>query len=271
MAKYSENEIPNMSEDWGLDSSDEKLRPYSNGAVQRFLKAKIQEQIENLEGKIGWLSYEGGNIVFYDKQDGNQLGALTLSGTIYSIDLASDTKTTFFILTSETTRYLSITPSSKSGTIGGSMSDYIEDYTYTISVDNGSGTFKDILNGECTNGSNFRFDIRNYVTTGSNRIRVIVTGKESKQSKAMVFTCNVTNLSLTCTYSWYKPFIEGQTYYIDKIFFGGNLQKTLYVRIDNDDNQTYTITFSSGTNYLTSEYSFNMSDKFPSTGSGVVS
>ena len=269
--KYSDNEIPNMSEDWGLDSNDDKKRPYSNGAVQRFIKKNLQEQLESLEGKIGWLSYEGGNIVFYDKQDGNQLGAITLSGTIYSIDLVSDTKSTFFILTTEETKYITITPSSKSGTIGGSMSDFIEDYTYTISVDNGNGVFKDILSGECSNGSNFRFDIRKYVSTGSNRIRVIVTGKESNQSKAMVFTCNVTNLSLRCNYSWYKPFIEGQTYYIDKIFFGGNLQKTLYVRIDGDDTQTYILNFSSGTNYLTSEYNFNLSDKFPSTGSGVHS
>ena len=112
--KYSDNEIPNMSEDWGLDSNDEKLRPYSNGAVQRFIKKNLQEQLESLEGKIGWLSYEGGNIVFYDKQDGNQLGAITLSGTIYSIDLVSDTKSTFFILTTEETKYITITPSSKS-------------------------------------------------------------------------------------------------------------------------------------------------------------
>ena len=142
--KYSDNEIPNMSEDWGLDSNDEKLRPYSNGAVQRFIKKNLQEQLEILEGKIGWLSYEGGNIVFYDKQDGNQLGAITLSGTIYSIDLVSDTKSTFFILTTEETKYITITPSSKSGTIGGSMSDFIEDYTFIIFDDGKDGMIKRI-------------------------------------------------------------------------------------------------------------------------------
>ena len=65
--KYSNNEIPNFDADWGQDLNDEKLRPYSNGAVQRFLKSKIQEQMSALEGKIGWLRYEGGNITFYDK------------------------------------------------------------------------------------------------------------------------------------------------------------------------------------------------------------
>lgn len=269
--KYSNNEITNLSEDWGRDEHDELNRPFSNGAVQRFLKAQIQQQIDSLEGKIGWLRYEGGNIIFMDKQDGIAIGSIALSGTVYAIDLESDTKTTFFILTTEETRYITITPSSKSGVLGGSMSDFIEDYTYTISVDNGSGVFREILSGECLSGSSFRENVRNYVTTGTNRIRVMVTGKESNQSKALVFTCNVTNLSLECNYSWQKPFLQGQNYYIDNIYFGGNMSKTLYVRVDDDDTQTYSITFSSGTNYLTSGYSFNMSDKFPKSGTGTHS
>lgn len=267
--KYSNNEIPNLDADWGQDLNDDRQRPYSNGAVQRFLKQQISQQISALEGKIGWLRYEGGNIVFLDSQDGVAMGSIALSGTVYGIDLESDTRTSFFILTTEETRYISITPSSKSGVLGGSMSDFVEDYTYTFAVDNGNGVFREILSGECLNGNSFRENIRNYVTTGTNRIRVMVTGKESNQSKAMVFTCNVTNLSLTCNYSWQKPFIQGQNYYIDKIYFGGNLAKTLYCRIDDDDEQTYSLSFSSGTNYLTSDYSFNMSDKFPTSGTGI--
>ena len=267
--KYSNNEIPNFDADWGQDLNDEKLRPYSNGAVQRFLKSKIQEQMSALEGKIGWLRYEGGNITFYDKQDGNAIGSITLSGTIYSIKLQSDTSQTFFVLTTEDTHYISITPSSKSGELGGSMSDFIEDYTYTVSVDNGNGSFKEILSGTCVNGYTIRENIRNYITTGTNRIRFIVTGNESGQSKAQVFTCTLTNLSLTCNFSWWKPFIQGQNYYIDNIYFGGNLAKTLYVMINDDEEQLYNINFSSGTNYLTTGYQFSMSDKFPNEGTGV--
>lgn len=269
--KYSNNEIPNLDADWGMDTRDDKKRPYSNGAVQRFIKKQLQEQIDSLEGKIGWLSYEGGNIVFYDRQDGAALGSIALSGTIYAINLDSDTKSTFFILTTEETRYITITPSSKSGVLGGSLREFIEDYHYTISVDNGSGTFREIKSGECLSGDSFRENIRNYVTTGTNRIRVLVTGNESEQSKAIVFTCNVTNLQLTCNFSWQKPFLQGQNFYIDKIYFGGNMAKTLYVRVDDDDEQTYSLNFSSGTNYLTSDYSFNMSDKFPTGGTGVHS
>ena len=265
--KYSNNEIYTMDEDWGNDISCNL--PYSHGAVQRFIKSKIVETQTSLADKVGWMTFEGSNIVFYDKQDGNRIGSVELSGTIYSIDLVSDTKTNFFVLTTEETKYITITPSSKTGTIGGSMNELIEDYTYTFSVDNGTGNYKEIKSGECTNGNSFKEDIRNYITTGTNRIRVIVTGKESNQSKSIIFTCSLTNLQLTCNMSWWKPFINGSSYSIDKIFFGGNMSKNLVVVVDDDNSQTYTTKFTSGTNYLTSEYNFNMTDKFPKTGTGV--
>ena len=265
MAQYSENEILNIYEDWGNDSRNNL--PYSNRAVQQFIKEQILLNKSEVGDKIGWLTMDGSNIIFLDKQDGTELGSLTLSGVIYAINFESDTKTTFFVLTSEETRFVSIKPSTQSGTIGGSMNEFIEDYTYSFSVDNGNGIYKEFKQGECMNGESFREDIRPYITTGANRIRVIVKGKESGQSKSLIFSVSLTNLQLTCSYSWYKPFIQGQPYTIDKIFFGGNMVKTLYVQVDGET--TYTITFPSSSNYLTTEYTFNMSDKFPSGGSGI--
>jgi hypothetical protein len=43
----------------------------------------------------------------------------------------------------------------------------------------------------------------------------------------------------------------------------------LYVRVDGDLEQTYTKEFSSGSNYLTSDYQFNMTSYFPASGSGI--
>lgn len=267
--KYSNNEIQSLSDDWGRDTRDDKYRPYSNGAVQRFIKKQFQEQINGLEEKIGWLRFEGGSIVMYDKQDGVSIGSITLSGTIYAIDIKSDTKNSFYVLTSEKSKTITLTPSSKSGTLGGSLVDFIEDYDYTISLDSGSGVFREVGNGSCLNGSSFTTEIRPWITTGTNRIRFTIVGKESGQSKSMVFTVTVTNLSLNCNCSWQKPFIQGETYVLDKIYFGGNLTKTLYVKVDDDLEQTYEKEFSSGSNYLTSDYQFNMSDKFPKSGTGV--
>lgn len=267
--KYSNNEIRNLGEDWGRDTRDEKYRPFSNGAVQRFIKRQFQEQINGLEDKIGWLRFEGGRIVMYNTQDGTPIGSIMLSGTIYAIDLLSDTASNFYVLTTDSTKTITITPSSKSGTLGGTLVDFTEDYDWILSLDNGSGEWVEKQRGSCLNGNSVQTDIRRYVTTGTQRLRYTFTGKESMQSKSMVFTCTVTNLSLNCNFSWNKPFIQGQNYFIDKIYFGGNLTKTLNIMVDNDLNQKYTKDFSSAQNYQTADYQYNMTDKFPSGGTGI--
>ena len=267
MSEYSINEIYSMDDDWGLDVSTGL--PYSKGAVQRFIKQMISQQISQMSEKIGWLQFEGTRIGFYDAPDGIKLGAVELSGIVYTINYTSDTNTNFFVLVSDEHKYITITPSSESGTIGGKMNEFIEDYEYTFSVDNGSGSYKQFKAGDCMNGESFKEDIRNYLTVGNNRIRVIITGKESTQSRSIIFIVTLTNLQLTCNMSWWKPFINGENYYIDKIFFGGNLNKTLNIKIDDDESQLYSINFTSSTNYLSSEYSYNMTNKFPKGGTGV--
>lgn len=267
--KYSNNEIRNLGEDWGRDTRDEKYRPFSNGAVQRFIKKQFQEQINSLEDKIGWLRFEGGRIVMYNQQDGTPIGSILLSGTIYAIDLQTDTASNFYVLTTDVSKTINITPSSKSGTLGGTLVDFVEDYDWILSLDSGTGEWVEKLRGSCLNGNSVSTDIRRYVTTGTQRLRFTFTGKESMQSKSLVFTCTVTNLTLTCNYSWQRPFIEGQTYMIDKIYFGGNLTKTLNIMVDNDLNQVYTKEFNSGQNYQTADYQYNMTDKFPSGGTGI--
>jgi len=112
----------------------------------------------------------------YDKQDGTAIGSITLSGTIYAIDILSDTKNSFYVLTTEKTKMITLTPSSKSGTLGGSMTEFVEDYNYKVFLDNGTGEFREIGNGTCLNGSSFTTDIRSYITTGTNRIKFNIVG-----------------------------------------------------------------------------------------------
>ena len=85
MEQYSENDILNIYEDWGNDSRNNL--PYSNRAVQQFIKEQILLTKSEVGDKIGWLTMDGSNIIFLDKQDGTELGALTLSGQIYAINL----------------------------------------------------------------------------------------------------------------------------------------------------------------------------------------
>ncbi len=46
--KYSYNDIPNLNADWGKDTQDEQQRPYSNGAVQTFIKKQLKSNIGDL-------------------------------------------------------------------------------------------------------------------------------------------------------------------------------------------------------------------------------
>lgn len=230
---------------------------------------RISSAVAAAADKVGWLDYAGGKITFYSEQGGQAIGSISLSGTTYAIRLETDSPSSFYILTSATSHRLIVTPSTRSGEIGGSMNEFIEDYTYTLSVDNGNGKFIERSTGSCRNGETISEEIRSYVNVGSNRIRLTVTGMESEQTKSLVFTATVTTLTLSSQFQWNRPFIQGESYAIDGLFFSGNLQKTLYVCIDDDPEQQYAVTFNSGTSYTTTAYSFNLTQHFPSSGTGV--
>lgn len=216
--------------------------------------------------KIGFLAYENGQIVSYDQEGGTRLGAISLSGTIYALTLASTTPSTFYVLRDATTAYVDVTPFTKTGTIGQSeLVDYDEDYTWELAVDNGNGTFVTKTSGICVGSDTVRVNVRSFLTVGSNRIKFTVSGDSSGQTKTLTFNASVTSLSLTSNFSWQNPWIGGQAFAVDKLNFSGNLQKTLHVRIDNDDNKEYTQVFSAGTNYVTTAYAYDLTDKFPGT------
>ena len=221
----------------------------------------------SLETKVGHLALESGQVVWYDQEGGNRLGSFSLSGTVYALTLATTTPSTFYVLRDATQAYIDVTPSTKSGTIGQTdLDDFTEDYLYEVAVDNGSGTFVTRTSGTCVSGGTIRVNVRNYLAVGSNRIKFIVTGADSGQQKTLTFTASVTSLSLTSKFSWHLPWIQGQAFAVDRLNFSGNLQKTLHVKIDDDDNQEYTQVFTAGTNYVTSAYSFDLTDKFPTSG-----
>ncbi|MDO4933772.1 MAG: hypothetical protein Q4E71_04095, partial [Prevotella sp.] len=252
--------IENMTESWAGHTGQE---------VEDFLKNQLTAAIAGAREKIGWIDYTAGRVTFYDEQGGTPLGGFSLTGTVYAIDMECDTPTSFYILTSAVSRPVTVRPSTQSGTIGGSMTEYAEDYTYSFAVDSGTGVFVERASGSCRGGESLTEDIRGWVTVGANRIRVTVTGVSSRQSRSLVFSCVLTSLTLRSEFAWWRPFVEGSAYTIDGLFFSGNLQKTLYARIDDDQEQTYTLTFSSGTNYVTTPYSLDLSSRFPAGGTGI--
>ena len=258
MATVIDQPIPNLATSWD---------GYKKSRVEEFLKGQISNILSATDEKVGWISYENGAIVFYDSEGGTQLGSVSLSGTVYAITLASTTPSTFYVLKDDTQAFIDVAPSTKAGTLGGEMDDFPEDYNWTIAVDNGSGSFVEKSSGTCLSGATIHQNVRSYLAVGNNRVKLTVVGIDSGQSKSTTFTASVTTLTLTSRFNWNVPFIEGQEYAINGLYFSGNLQKTLHVLVDDDDE--YTQVFTSGTNYITTPYLFDMTDKFPSGGTGV--
>lgn len=224
----------------------------------------------SMETKIGYQVFENGKIRSYDREGGTLICEVTLSGTSYSVQLSTATPSPLIVLRDAVAAYVDVTPSTMASEIGQESEPFIEDYTWELFVDSGSGSYVSRISGSCRSGQTIRANVKNYLTISTadrpNRVRVTVTGVESGSSKSINFDAIMTTLSLTSNFSWHLPWIEGQAFTIDKLNFSGNLQKTLHVKIDDDDNQEYTQVFSAGTNYVTSTFSYPLTDKFPTGG-----
>lgn len=224
---------------------------------------------EDNSRKVGYIAYTGSRINYYTEEGGEMLGGFDLTGTVYSIRLQASEQGTFYVLTSETEHRLTITPSTTYGQIGGQMTAFTEDYRYTIYVDSGTGTFRAVKSGECNAGGRFFEDVRRYLAIGDNRIRVLVEGELSGQTAALQFNVVVTTLTLSVSPSWWRAWTGG-SYALDGIIFGGNLHKILYLRFDDDEQQTYTREFTSAQSFVSAPYTWVLTaGMFPRGGTGV--
>ena len=267
MAEKSYNEIPNLQEDWGLDPRN-GLK-YSGRSVQDFIKRMIREVISEIGNKFGDVVYESGAIRFYDEDGGTQLKVVTITGTSYSVDVATNMPSSnLTILTSDESYNVTLTPTTKSMEFGSSQQDeYPEDYTFMLQVDNGSGYVdRTPENNIIRQGATVSVDIRPYVKVGTNRVRFVVTGVSSGQPKTLGYSVTLTSLSLSCNHPWHKAWIQGQEFSITNIFFSGNIAKTLHIKVGDSE---YTKDYTASTSYDKVPTTFDLTNTTPSA-SGVV-
>lgn len=266
MAKVSNNPIPNLSTDWEKDPLNGL--PYSGKSVQEFIRGRLQDASTDLAGKFGGVSYEGGRLIFMDEDGGKQLAAITLTGTSYIVSVETNRPTSFYVLNTEESTMIDLKPSTVSVEFGStSREDFPEDYTFTLEVDSGNGYIdRTPASNTIKQGETGSVNVRNYLTNGANKVRIVVKGLTSEQPKTLVYTATLTSLNLTCNHSWNKAWIEGENYSINNIYFGGNLQKTLHVKIGDVE---YTQQFAAATQYTSVAYEFDVTDKFPAGGTGV--
>ena len=247
-------DINNLQESWEGHTGNE---------VESFLKRTISTLQTTTQSKVGYVESDGSVISFYeDETKEHFLGSVTLAGDVYSIDIAASEESTFNVVISDTTKSLTFSAETFTGKIGGSVdTPYPEPYDYTISVDNGSGRFVEKQSGVIAIGREVTVNVRPWLVTGDNKIKLFLTGQESHQSKTKIFTANLSTLYLECAFSWNKAWIENEIYVLNGIRFNGNLHKELFISLDNAIIATKE--FPSGTNYITSPYSFDLTNYFP--------
>lgn len=242
---------------------------HSGLEVETFLKQQLGALDATLRGKFGYVEFNTStmSLVFYDQEGGTQLGAITLSGDVYTVTVQSNLSQVFYVLADETTKIMTITPSTTVAPFGSSQtSAFPESYTYAVAVNTGNGYITRIT-GDIDEGGSASFDLRPYLATGDNYIRVSVTGITSGQTRTTVYTGTLTTLTMSCNHTWQNVWSEGQDYVINGIRFAGNLVKTLHVAITNSLGQTTELPFveyRANQSYTTTSTTYTISyESFP--------
>lgn len=257
--------IQNLTEAWAGHSGLE---------VETFLKGQLAALSAALGGKFGYVAFNSQTmtITFYDEPGGTALGTVQLGGQVYTVTVACNLSQVFYVLADETTKMMTITPSTTVAAFGSSQQEpFPESYTYTVAVNSGEG-YRDRVSGSIATGGSATFDIKPFLATGDNYIRVTVTGTSSGQAKTTVFTGTLTTLTMTCNHTWQNVWTQGLDYVVTGIRFSGNLIKELHVSVDNVEVPNSPVVYSANQSYTTTATTFTIpASAFPAETSGVHS
>ena len=220
------------------------------------------------ETKEEWLSTGNSELVIDE-------AVMNFTGTMYQVKVQSEmpSKNMYFTTLADKAEITVSLTSQKKGITDTSYQDFIEDYSVSVYVDKGStGSFTPlILDQFVMSGNSFTFDVRKALATGANRVRVVAIGSESngEAQGSEMFIVNLTSMYLApSNFTWYKPFVEGETYALGGVNIGGNLPKVLKIKVSKEGyERLYEVNIGSNI-YTTTAYVFNGME-FPEAGTGV--
>jgi hypothetical protein len=200
---------------------------------------------------------------------------MNFTGTMYQVKVQSEmpSKNLYFTTQADKAEITVSFLSQKKGITDVSWQDIVEDYNVSVYVDKGGlGTFVPLIVDQfVVSGNTFTFDVKKALATGANRVRVVAVGTESadKAQGSEMFIVNLTSMYLApSNFTWYKPFIEGETYALGGMNIGGNLNKVLKIKMSKEGyERLYEVNIGSNI-YTTTAYVFNGLE-FPSGGTGV--
>ena len=233
MAKISENMIPDINADWGLDASNNL--PYSGEAVQEFIKRTLKQ-------KYGYFHYdEIGNryMVFADKdsydlyaQDKEANKDLLLNvfdaPFNYSARIELITEAYNAVLLGSTGNLLQFKffLENKNGDSTGENADC------TITFTNAG--VKKVLNQMYTSAQGrdgVSIDLSEYITEGTNNISIVIKGQDHLASTTVSVIYQVVNLQLSDVFDISKVYNPGDNLIIP-VTVGGYGSKTLEWYVD---------------------------------------
>lgn len=258
--------------------------------VSKFTGQEIDTKLEAVGGKHGASYFDPATntmLYFASKEDLSDWLAtsdssliideavMNFTGTMYQVKVQSEmpSKNLYFTTQADKAEITVSFLSQKKGITDVSWQDIVEDYNVSVYVDKGGlGTFVPLIVDQfVVSGNTFTFDVKKALATGANRVRVVAVGTESadKAQGSEMFIVNLTSMYLApSNFTWYKPFIEGETYALGGMNIGGNLNKTVKVKMSKEGyERLYEVNIGSNI-YTTTAYVFNGLE-FPSGGTGV--
>ena len=220
------------------------------------------------ETKEEWLSTGNSELVIDE-------AVMNFTGTMYQVKVQSEmpSKNMYFTTQADKAEITVSFLSQKKGITDVSWQDIVEDYNVSVYVDKGgTGTFTPLIVDQFViSGNTFTFDVKKALATGANRVRVVAVGTESadKAQGSEMFIVNLTSMYLApSNFTWYKPFVEGETYSLGGVNIGGNLNKVLKIKVSKEGyERLYEVNIGSNI-YTTTAYVFNGLE-FPEAGTGV--
>lgn len=150
--------------------------------------------------------------------------------------------------------------------------EIMEDALFTVSIDKGATGVWSVIASDVMvkGGDTYTIDVRNYLAVGANRIVIKAVGSSTGAVGQLNITANLTSMYLSpSNFAWYTPYIEGQTYNLGGVNIGGNLAKTLHVKVTNETG--YAVTYEQylgSTQYINTSYYFDGME-FPTGGTGI--
>lgn len=252
--------IPDLNEAWAGHSGLE---------VETFLKQQIASALSLAGAKYGYVEMAGSDLRFYDEEGGTMLASISIGGDVYSIDIHSNLDRIFYVLADETSKILTISADTNVSPFGSTQGEpYPEGYSYVISVNTGGG-YIPRANGVIPVGEEASVDIRPYLATGDNFVRIAMTGLSSGQAKTVVLTGTLTSLTMSVDHAWENVWTQENDYVITGIRFAGSIAKTLHVAVDGVEQTP--VSYSPNQSYTTTATTYTIpASAFPAIGGNGV-